>query len=210
LQEKQEGNLYLKFSSTLRVRRDRFRIEAEIQNCSRCRLSMLCKSKAVGNGNCQNPEFFFIGTAPSSKADPEKRKRDGKCYPLRTFDFRVAAKFRSLLKEAGLYDQSYLTNISKCGTPGNRDPKPKELKACLVWLEQEFQLYQPFVVVAVGSIARSWLERISTEQRGNRRELFGSSRIVLHVYHPNYCFSYDGITRAKYLQQLRKIKRALP
>ena len=47
----------------------------------------------------------------------------------------------------------YIANVLKSRPPGNRDPKPEEVAACLPYLARQIALLQPKIMLAVGRIA---------------------------------------------------------
>lgn len=196
----------------LGVRIARFNLERDIQSCTCCELhkyEVNRISKAVGNGNCFNPKFFVIGTAPSEKSKPYKRFRNGAFRPLRAFDYWIGAKFRQLLKESGIYDKSYITNILKCALPKNRNPSTQEMLHCSVWLRLEIKLLQPKVIITLGKTATNLIESLSTgTSRNHRINLFGKKFEFFATFHPNYCFSYGGIRRKDYVQVFMDIEKS--
>jgi uracil-DNA glycosylase family 4 len=56
----------------------------------------------------------------------------------------------------------FITNAARCVPPANA-PAPAELRACAPYLEQEFRLLQPTVVLALGAVAwAASLEALTT------------------------------------------------
>ena len=54
-----------------------------------------------------------------------------------------------LLEEVGLSRSKnvYIANMCKCRPPKNRDPKPAETAQCLEWLNRQFQIIDPKIIV---------------------------------------------------------------
>lgn len=199
-------------SDRMHVRQARLHFECSIQECSECSLHRYgpnIQSKSMGNGNCYDPEIFFIGTAPSYHRWALRQNRFGESIPLRTFEYRVGAKFRRLLKRIGLYERSYLTNLLKCSTPKNRKPKSREIENCSVWLRNEFNRHFPKVIVPLGGVARAAIEKITKPLDDDRRFLFGVDVVVINCFHPSYCFNYGGIPEEEYAKLLSRIGQAL-
>lgn len=199
-------------SERMLIRKHRFHLERSIQECSECsihRNEENIQSKSMGNGNCYDPDIFFIGLAPSQNRRPLKQDKHGNKIPLRTFEYLVGGRFRRLLKSLGLYERSYLTNLLKCSTPDNRKPKHTEIKNCSVWFHKEFNMLSPRAIVPLGNVARRALERTMQMTDDNRGFLFGVEVIVINCFHPNYCYSYGGITEERYAELLLKVEKEL-
>ncbi len=45
----------------------------------------------------------------------------------------------------------YIANVLKSRPPGNRDPKPDEVAACLPYLLRQIDLLQPRLIMAVAA-----------------------------------------------------------
>jgi len=81
----------------------------------------------------------------------------------------------------------YIANVVKCRPPGNRNPEPAEVGACLPYLEQQIEAIAPDVMVALGAVAaRALLETESSvgRLRGHFHDRGGIP--VRVTYHPAY------------------------
>jgi len=146
--------------------------------------------------------------APSHKSEASKYSEPHRRLPARAFDYNIGARFRQLLRDAGIYERSYITNVLKCCTRGNREPKTKEKESCFYWLVKEFNLFSPRAIVTLGSVARSWVDRKTKESQKDGHIFFNGVQVKLfHVYHPNYCFSYHKINKKDYRELFREINR---
>ena len=121
-----------------------------VEECSLCDL---CKQSVSNSGTrrCKlqgsgprDAKIMFCGEAPGSDE-------------LEQGEFFVgsAGKFLTDMMEVAELDRSTvcIENIVRCRPPNNRDPKPKEIKACLPFLVEEIKDIKPTVIVALGSIA---------------------------------------------------------
>jgi len=65
-----------------------------------------------------------------------------------------------LLEELGLKrEEVYITNLVKCRPPENRNPLPKEIAACKVFLDGQLEAIAPKVLLTLGNFAtRSLLQ----------------------------------------------------
>lgn len=91
---------------------------------------------------------MFIGEAPGGAEDQQGRPFVG----------TAGKTLRAIISDAGLSESDIrITNIAKCRPPGNRRPKPAEIKVCRQNLLDEIKLYKPRVIVAVGLTAAQTL-----------------------------------------------------
>lgn len=97
----------------------------------------------IGEGS-HDAEIMFIGEAPG-----ENEAETG-----RPFCGAAGRILDELLQEAGLKrDQVYITNVVKDRPPGNRDPKPKEIKLYAPFLKRQIEIIKPEVIAPLGRFA---------------------------------------------------------
>ena len=97
----------------------------------------------------------------------------------------------AMLRAIGLDRRSnvYIANVLKSRPPGNRDPKPEEVAACLPYLIRQVALLQPKIMLAVGRIAAQNLLGTDAPLGRLRGQVhrFGELNTPLVVtYHPAY------------------------
>ena len=83
----------------------------------------------------------------------------------------------------------YIANVLKSRPPGNRDPKPEEVAACLPYLLRQIELLKPRLMLAVGRIAAQNL--LSTDLalgrlRGKVHHFGELNTPLVVTYHPAY------------------------
>jgi len=81
----------------------------------------------------------------------------------------------------------YIANVLKSRPPGNRDPRPEEVAACLPYLERQIDLIRPKLIVALGRFAAQSLLLTDTpigRMRGRVHEYRCVPLVV--TYHPAY------------------------
>src|SRR3989442_3879381 len=89
-------------------------IGAEVRTCRMCRLSQTRTLAVPGEGN-PNAEVMFIGEGPGFNEDQQGRPFVGAAGQLLT----------EMLGGIGLRRQDgFITNVVRCGHPGNTDPLP--------------------------------------------------------------------------------------
>ncbi len=146
--------------------------------CTRCPLHEGRTQGVFGVGDPQ-AEWLFVGEAPGAEED-----RLGE-----PFVGQAGRLLDAMLASVGLArgENVYIANVLKSRPPGNRDPRPEEVAACLPYLERQIELIRPKVVVALGRIAAQCL--LATDAplgrlRGRVHEYRGLPLVA--TYHPAY------------------------
>ncbi|WP_460126211.1 type-4 uracil-DNA glycosylase [Stetteria hydrogenophila] len=171
------------------------RLKAEILSCTKCPLHRTRKNPVPGEGPL-DAEVMIVGEAPGRREDELGRPFVGMAGKL----------LDALLARAGLRrEEVYITNVVKCRPPGNRDPRPEEVEACLPYLVRQIALIRPRVIIALGRIAGSTLFRLAgLKWRGVKAEhglaynavVAGVPVTLTATYHP---------ASALYNPQLRRV-----
>lgn len=152
--------------------------------CEKCRLSATRFQVIWGQGDPNSP-LMVVGQGPSVSDD-----RTGDVYSGPAGD-----ELNEVLRAVGLRrDQIYLTNCHKCVARDKNDPYnirapiKAELNACKEWLDGEFRLVKPKILLCIGSPAAKWLlgdQFDLTKQRGLWQPgPFGTQ--ALATYQPSY------------------------
>ena len=160
-----------------------------VASCRLCPLHATRTQAVLGVGDPQ-AEWLVIGEAPGAEED-----RRGE-----PFVGRAGQLLDAMLRAIGLArgQNVYIANILKSRPPGNRDPKPDEVAACMPFLTRQIALLRPRLILAVGRIAAQTL--LATDAplarlRG-RVHRFGSLDTPLVVtYHPAYLLRSPGEKR---------------
>lgn len=152
--------------------------------CKKCRLSETRTRVTWSMGDIHSP-LMLVGQGPSVTDDSTGLPYSGPAGEI----------LDDVLEAAGLNRAKiYLTNAHKCvarqkNDPFNIRPATKaELSACKEWLDGEFQLVKPKVLVCIGSAAAKWLlgDNFDFEkQRGLWVEGPFSTR-AMATYQPTY------------------------
>src|SRR5690606_4420945 len=84
-------------------------------------------------------------------------------------------------------DNVYITNVVKSRPPGNRNPEPDEIAACLPYLLAQVELIRPKLILALGRVAAQTL--LGTDEaigrlRGHVHRFRDVPLVV--TYHPAY------------------------
>jgi DNA polymerase len=155
-------------------------LRTEILSCTRCALHKTRTQGVVGVGP-QRTDWMVIGEAPGAEED-----RRGE-----PFVGRAGHLLDAMLHAIGLSRGTnvYIANVLKSRPPGNRDPKPEEVAACLPYLMRQIALLRPRLMLAVGRIAAQNL--LNTDMplgrlRGQVHHFGELNTPLIVTYHPAY------------------------
>jgi len=151
----------------------------EVLTCTKCQLHATRTQGVFGVGN-RRADWLIIGEAPGAEED-----RRGE-----PFVGRAGQLLNAMLKAIGLErEQVFIANVLKSRPPGNRDPKPEEVAACLPYLMRQIALLRPRLMLAVGRIAAQNLlaTDVALGRLRGQVHTFGELNTPLIVtYHPAY------------------------
>ncbi len=171
-------------------------LAAEASACRRCALCEGRRNVVFGTGN-PDADLMFIGEAPGAQEDRQGLPFVGPAGEL----------LNRIIGAIGLERKDvYIANTVKCRPPGNRDPEADEVTACRGYLDEQIDLVNPRVIVALGRVAAQSL--LSTDQalgklRGRWHEVRGVPTLV--TYHPAALLRNPGWKRPTWedMQQAR-------
>jgi uracil-DNA glycosylase family 4 len=154
------------------------RLRAEVTACQRCELHASRTQGVFGVGD-PAADWLIVGEAPGADEDRLGEPFVGQAGKL----------LDAMLAAIGLRrgEDVYIANVLKSRPPGNRDPKPEEVQACLPYLLRQIDLIQPKLILAMGRFAAQSLlvtENSIARMRGSVHEYHGVPMIV--TYHPAY------------------------
>jgi uracil-DNA glycosylase len=180
-------------------------LRAEVLACTKCALHTSRTQGVFGVGNRQ-AQWLVVGEAPGAEED-----RRGE-----PFVGRAGHLLDAMLKAIGLSraNNVYIANVLKSRPPGNRDPKPEEVAACLPYLIRQIELLKPRLMLAVGRIAAQNLLATDAPLSRLRGKVhyFGELNTPLIVtYHPAYLLRTPGDKRKAWedLKFARSVFRGL-
>ncbi len=176
-------------------------IAKEISLCSKCRLCETRTNTVPGKGS-SSPSLMVIGEGPGAEEDRRGLPFVGKAgqYMDKWMD---AIK---LEREADLF----ITNIVKCRPPGNRDPLPDEMTACLPFLDRQIKLLSPDLILSVGRISSQVLAGSSDgigKLRGRSYLYKGIS--LIPTYHPSGVLRNPDEYRKPVWEDLQRVRNFL-
>ena len=151
-------------------------LQARVATCRLCQLCTGRTNTVFGDGD-PSARLMFIGEGPGYDEDQQGIPFVGKAGQLLTKMIQAMQFARS---------EVYIANIVKCRPPGNRNPEPEEVSACLPYLHRQIELVKPEVIVLLGAVPlRSLIGGQSIRrERGEWRDYQGIS--VMPTFHPSY------------------------
>lgn len=167
-----------------------------------CGLKKTSTQGVPGHGNA-DARIIFIGEAPGAKEDAGGKPFVG-----------AAGKFLDeMLASINMEREDiYITNLVKYRPPENRDPTPKEISECSLWLKEEVELIDPTLIITLGRYAMNnfFPNKKISESHGEifTTESLGKTRYILPLYHPAAAL-YNGALRETLKKDFRKIPRIL-
>ena len=164
------------------------RLQAQVRDCTRCGL---CQSRTqTVFGVCQQrAELLVIGEAPGQEEDAQGEPFVGRAGQLLNSMLRAMGQPREVV---------YIANILKCRPPNNRNPNPSEVASCMPYLQQQIELIQPRMILAVGGIAAQNLLATDVSVgrlRGLVHRLGEAATPLVVTYHPAYLLRSPGEKR---------------
>jgi uracil-DNA glycosylase len=154
-------------------------LRTTVAACQQCELADGRTKTVFGTGS-QQASLMLISDAPDDAEDRSGEPFTGESGQL----------LSAMLKAIGFNrNQVYITNITKCKTPGNREPSAVESEHCLPYLKRQIELLQPSLILALGlTAAQRLLNTPSTlnRLRGQLHYVENINSPVVVSYHPAY------------------------
>src|SRR5215472_2099126 len=152
-------------------------IQAELVNCTRCKLHRGRSTVVFGDGNPE-ADLVFVGEGPGRDEDIQGLPFVGRAGKLLT----------QMIEAMGLKREDvYICNVVKCRPPENRAPEPDEMETCSPFLYRQLAVINPKAIVCLGAIAFQAIygEKQSISRlRGQWLDFRGSK--LMATYHPAY------------------------
>ena len=163
-------------------------LRQEASTCSACALARDRTQVVFGDGN-PDTDVMFVGEGPGFHEDQQGLPFVGKAGQL----------LDKVLEAVDLgRDKVYIANVVKCRPPGNRDPQDAEVAACKGWIEGQFAIIDPRIVVVLGNVPKRALLGPRAPGITRCRGSYYAWRpdtVVVPFFHPSYLLRNDS--RAK-------------
>jgi uracil-DNA glycosylase family 4 len=173
-------------------------IRRDLGTCRKCALHKGRKHIVFGAGN-PRAKLVLVGEAPGYEEDLKGRPFVGQAGQLLT----------RILQAIGLTREDvYICNIIKCRPPGNRNPEPDEIAACIPYLRRQLRAIRPGLICALGTFAAQTLLETDTpiSQLRGRFHLYENTPL-LPTYHPAYLLRNPGKKRDVW-EDMQKLQEA--
>lgn len=175
-------------------------LRGAVQSCTKCRLHEERRQVVFGEGNPE-AEVLFVGEAPGAVEDQTGRPFVGPAGQLLDRILNAAMGLRR--------EEVYIANVNKCRPPGNRDPQPDEVAACLPYLTEQIRAIRPRVIVALGRVAaHNLLGRTDSLRQLRGQELAFEGIPVVATYHPAALLR-DASLKADTWEDVKRVNRML-
>jgi DNA polymerase len=175
-------------------------LRAQALVCTRCKLAGTRTQVVFGEGN-PHAELMFVGEAPGQREDEQGRPFVGPAGQLLTKIIENAVGLRRA--------DVYIANVNKCRPPGNRNPEPDEVAACLPILREQIRLIRPKLIVALGRVAAANLLASQESVARLRGRTFDHDGVpVVVTWHPAYLLRNPAAKRETW-EDVKRINRML-
>ena len=162
-------------------------IRSDLGDCQRCKLASGRTHLVFGSGHAA-AKLMFVGEGPGFEEDQQGEPFVGAAGQLLT---KIIAAINLSRK------QVYICNIIKCRPPGNRNPEPDEIEACLPFLERQIAAIQPDYICALGKVAAQTLLNSDVPISRLRGRFYDYNGIrLMPTYHPAYLLRNPDKKRA--------------
>ena len=152
-------------------------IRADLGDCRRCKLHKGRRKIVFGSGNPQ-ARLVLVGEGPGYDEDRQGLPFVGSAGQLLTKILEAIHLART---------DVYICNIIKCRPPGNRNPEPDEIAACIPFLRRQIRAIRPGLICALGTFAAQTLLEKDTPISRLRGHFHAYEDIpVLPTYHPAF------------------------
>lgn len=153
-------------------------LQQSIAECTACKLCQTRTRTVPGVGD-RHPVWMVVGEAPGQEEDKRGEPFVGKAGQL------LDAMLAAVDKQRG--EGVYIANVIKCRPPGNRNPEPDELAACVPYLKRQIALAQPKLLLALGKFSGQTLLNQDDTVAAMRTSGGSWQGIpVIVTYHPAY------------------------
>lgn len=153
-------------------------IATAVAACQACKLCPTRQRTVPGEGAAA-PEVVFVGEGPGADEDASGRPFVGAAGQLLDRMIRAMGFARS---------DVFICNVVKCRPPGNRNPEPDEVAACMPFLEAQLGVLRPKVICTLGNVPLKALMGPETpgitRMRGQRLAWRGTP--LIPTFHPSY------------------------
>lgn len=173
-------------------------IRTDLGTCRRCKLNKGRKHIVFGAGNPE-AKLVFVGEGPGHEEDIQGQPFVGQAGQLLTRILRAINLRR---------EDVYICNIIKCRPPGNRNPEPDEIAACIPFLHRQLRAIGPRLICALGTFAAQTLLGTKTPISRLRGRFYVYEGIhLLPTYHPAFLLR-NASKKPEVWEDMKKLRDA--
>ena len=174
-------------------------LQENIRACDKCRLCETRTHVVFGEGNPPG-DAAFRGRRP--------RRMGGQAGS--SFVGKAGQLLDNMMAAIGLKrEEVYIANVVKCRPPGNRDPEPDEVAACIGYLREQVRRIHPKIIVCLGRIAmREILHETAGIMRMHGKVFYRTGFYIIPTYHPSALLRNPDLKREAW-SDLKTVRRIL-
>ena len=175
-------------------------LREKVIRCTKCDELVQNRHSVVFGSGSPHAKLVFVGEAPGAEEDRQGLPFVGPAGQLLT----------KMIEAIGLKrEEVFIANVLKCRPPGNRTPKPEEIKNCEPYLVKQLGLIQPNLICALGTFAAQTLLKTATPISSLRGKIHDYHGIpVLCTFHPAYLLRNPSEKRKSW-EDLKKLRSLL-
>lgn len=150
-------------------------IQEAVADCEKCDLCKTRHNTVFGEGPVP-AKIMFIGEGPGQVEDETGRPFVGPAGRM----------LDNLLQDIGLRrEEVYIANVLKCRPPGNRNPRPEEISACMPYIRAQTAFVKPKIIVGLGKFGAGLvLKRDVPIMREHGKVFRVKSFVIIPTFHP--------------------------
>jgi uracil-DNA glycosylase family 4 len=157
----------------------------KLNGCGLCIDDNIVHRYAMPTGNLE-ANIMFLGEAPGVA--------DGERILERVMARGPTSKFlRRACIKAGIYFESWFTNILKCALKNNKKKSDEPFENCFSFLKEEIEIINPSVIILLGRNVQQFIHSKSEMKKYNLKDLL----------HPSAC-KYKGIDEDTYASMIKE------
>ena len=173
--------------------------------CERCELCHTCQTVCMPSDGSRDAEIAIIGEAPGADEDVNGRPFVGKAGEI-LWEAMGAVHIRR--------EDCFVQNVVRCRPPKNRNPKMKEIKACLPYLYEELEgMPNLKLLVLIGNIALKAILGTQGITKLSGQELLwqigGKDVKVMPLIHPAFVLRNQATETKNFFDHVARIPNIL-
>ena len=170
-----------------------------------CALKKTATNLVFSDGN-EESKVMLIGEAPGEEEDKTGKPFKGQAGKLLDKMLDAIGQNR---------DNTYITNLIFWRPPGNRNPSPEEIDACLPFVLRHIELINPKILILAGAIAAKAILKENNkgiiQLRGKWQNFSLNKATIIKtmpIYHPSFLLRQPSRKRDAW-EDLKKIKKEI-